>query len=244
MRATTIALFAVILSLGLSSCKDSDECENLPSTANTIEILTLGDSRVEGATPDFESYRYELWKNLVDNNWDFDFIGTRIDGGEYETVNGLCFDNEHEGTGGATTIDNLETLQSVTFDQTPEVALIGIGGNDLVAGNPVGTVIDNLSQIIAELRGLNQDIIIFVEQIAPGMSSFMNSDLTDSFEQYHTEVAAMASTLNTPNSPLIAIDMADGWSDDYLADDVHYNMAGAKVVADRYYAAMDSAIEQ
>ena len=244
MRASAIVLFAMILSLGFYSCKETDECENLPSTANTIEILTLGDSRVEGATPDFESYRYELWKNLVDNNWDFDLIGTRTDPGEYESVNGLCFDNEHEGTGGATTIDNLETLQSVTFDQTPEVALIGIGGNDLVAGSPVGTVIDNLSQIIAELRGLNPDITIFVEQIAPGMSSFMNSDLTDAFDDYHTEVAAMVNTLNTPNSPLIAVDMADGWSDDYLIDDVHYNMAGAKLVADRYYAAMDAAIEQ
>ena len=57
MRATQIVLFAAILTLGLYSCKDSDECENLPATERTIEILTLGDSRVEGATPDFESYR-------------------------------------------------------------------------------------------------------------------------------------------------------------------------------------------
>mgnify|MGYP001549050893 CR=1 FL=1 len=242
---TIAALFlAFIYCLGLSSCGENDDCENLSSTASTIEILTLGDSRVEGATPEFESYRYELWKNLVNNNWDFDLMGSRIDAGSYEKLNGLCFDNEHEGTGGATTSDNLDILQSVTFSQVPEVALVGIGGNDLTGGVPVETVATNLGLIIDELRSLNPNIIIFVEQIAPGLSSFMTPGLTTSFNDYNTEVMALATSKNTTDSPVISIDMAAGWSDDYMADDVHYNSSGAKIVADRYYAAMDLAIEQ
>ena len=38
--------------------------------------MSLGSSRVEGERPNFESYRYELWKKLIDNNFTFDFIGT------------------------------------------------------------------------------------------------------------------------------------------------------------------------
>ncbi len=244
MKTIATLFLAFICSFGLTSCDEKDDCENLPTTASTIEILTLGDSRVEGATPEFESYRYELWKNLVTNNWDFDLIGSRLDAGSYEQLNGLCFDNEHEGTGGATTADNLDILQNVTFSQVPEVALVGIGGNDLTGGVPVETVTTNLGLIIDELRGLNPNIIIFVEQIAPGLSSFMTPELTTAFTDYNTEVAALADAKNTTDSPVISIDMAAGWSDDYMADDVHYNTSGAKIVADRYYAAMDLAIDQ
>jgi len=53
-----ISLFATII----SSCKKDDEEEN----------------------DFFESYRYELWKNLVDNNYNFDFVGRQKDYGTYE----------------------------------------------------------------------------------------------------------------------------------------------------------------
>ena len=44
-----IPVFACII----SSCKKDREQEN----------------------ESYESYRYELWKNLVDNNYNFDFVG-------------------------------------------------------------------------------------------------------------------------------------------------------------------------
>ena len=45
----------------------------------------------------YESYRYELWKNLVENNYNFDFIGTQVDNGSYEDYDGQNFDVDHEG---------------------------------------------------------------------------------------------------------------------------------------------------
>ena len=48
---------------------DEGTKEGEPSTSKN-KILPLGASRVEGARPDFESYRYELWKLLEEGGWE------------------------------------------------------------------------------------------------------------------------------------------------------------------------------
>ena len=72
--------------------------------------MSLGASRVEGDRPNFESYRYELWKKLIDNNFTFDFIGTQSDNAIYPSFKGFNFDIDHEGRGGWTSGDILEGL--------------------------------------------------------------------------------------------------------------------------------------
>ena len=59
--------------------------------------MILGASRVEGDRPNYESFRYELWKDLIENNWTFDFIGTQLDSRFYPLFNNLNFDTDHEG---------------------------------------------------------------------------------------------------------------------------------------------------
>ena len=74
-----------ILVLGISlmmfnACdKDYDSTTPIPQSTSINKILPLGASRVEGARPEFESFRYELWKDLKENDWTFDFIGTQKD---------------------------------------------------------------------------------------------------------------------------------------------------------------------
>ena len=73
-----IKLLLIGISLLTFNACDKDDDAN-PESQNTSinKILALGASRVEGARPIFESYRYELWKDLKENNWTFDFIGTQ-----------------------------------------------------------------------------------------------------------------------------------------------------------------------
>ena len=86
----------------------------------------------------YESYRYELWKNLVDNNYNFDFIGTQVDNGSYEDYDGQNFDVDHEGSGGYESEDVLNAIDEVLQNiQTPNIVLLSIGVNDLLdGGNP------------------------------------------------------------------------------------------------------------
>ena len=59
------------------------------------KIMPLGASRVQGFSPWFESYRYELWKDLIDGGWDFDYLGTETETGSYPNYEGLSFDPDH-----------------------------------------------------------------------------------------------------------------------------------------------------
>ena len=38
-----------------------------PNNSSSIKIMPLGASRVEGGRPNYESYRFYLWKNLYRN---------------------------------------------------------------------------------------------------------------------------------------------------------------------------------
>ncbi|MEO0898280.1 MAG: GDSL-type esterase/lipase family protein [Bacteroidota bacterium] len=234
----------LVLSL-MFACEPEVVGPNPSNSPSTIEILPLGDSRVEGFRPVHESYRYDLWKNLVENDWDIDFIGSRKDEGTYPEVNGRSFDPDHQSLGGEMTTGLLETLNDIEFQQVPDVALLGIGGNDLTDGdmNAVSTV-DRIRQIIEKLQNINPEITIFVEQIAPATTEFMTPERTVLFNAFNQELSEMIPSVQGDRSKVVLINMAEGWSDDYMADPLHYNETGAKVVADRYFAAMEKEISR
>jgi len=238
--------FTLLMFSLFAACQDElKDCPPVARTEETINLLTLGDSRVEGERGSHESYRYELWKLLVTNNWDVDFIGSRSDEGDYERFQTLCFDRDHEGTGGAMTTDILRTLSTTNFEYTPEVVLLGIGGNDLLDGGQAAEpIISNISQIIDDLRALNSSVIILLEQIAPGHSSIMTEELTKNFLQFNEAIGELALSKADSLSPLIAIDMARDWNDSYMPDEVHYNEAGAKLIAERYYQAFEQIVKR
>jgi len=245
MKAFTTTFLILFASLVLVSCqKDEPIVSNPPTTPDTIEILMLGDSRVAGNDSEFESYRYELWKNLVTNNWDFDFIGNKIDSRSYPGHLNQSFDPQHQAEGGATTQWVLDVLATESFERTPEVALVGIGGNDVDNGETVAQTLNNIRSIVTELRRLNPNVIIFMEQIAPAHSDYMRPELLQAFPEFNSGMDQLGLEMSTTASPVYIVDMSTGWNDSYMADLLHYNAAGAKVVADRYYAAMAANISR
>ena len=76
--------------------------------------MPLGASRVQGNRPEYESFRYELWKDLIDNDWTFDFIGTQTDEATYPIYNNLSFDLDHEGRGGWTSRQSYQVYDTAT----------------------------------------------------------------------------------------------------------------------------------
>ena len=207
--------------------------------------MPLGASRVEGAKPDFESYRYELWKDLKQNNWTFDFIGTQSDNASYSSFNGNEFDFDHEGRGGWTSGEILNGLDD-WLNQTGAtdiVLLSSPGGNDALQGLPYSQAVSNINAIIDVLQVDNPNVTIIIEQMAPGRSDIMTSELTGFFEQMQQEVLSIASNQTTTTSQVIAVDMFTGFNDGLLADDVHYNESGADFIANRYYNVLVNILE-
>ncbi|MEK9620202.1 MAG: GDSL-type esterase/lipase family protein [Flavobacteriales bacterium] len=212
--------YALFLLIIISSCKKHNEQEN--------------DS--------YESYRYELWKNLIDNNYNFDFIGREKDYGTYPLYAGLEFDNDHEGSGGFESEDVLANIDEIlTTIASPDIVLLSIGGNDLLdGGNPPSEPIANIVELVGKLQTHNSNITIFLERIAPANNETMTSSLTNKLNDFNSQIVTIANSLTSNTSKVIALDMNTNFNESYLADDVHYNELGAKFIADIYFNGIQS----
>ena len=117
------------------------------------------------------------------------------------------------------------------------------GGNDILDELPYENVLDNINDIIDFFQDLNPDIVILIEQIAPGKSSFMTPELTAIFDQAVLDVETIAQAQTNDDSQVIPVNMFEGFEDRYLADDIHYNDEGAEFIAQRYYEVLQSILE-
>lgn len=164
-KFNTLILLLLITGFAWSCSKDDDEITITPNNSSSqFQLMPLGDSRVEGDRPEFESYRYELWKNLLANNWDFDLIGNLKDPASYPTFQGANFDPDHEGIGGDRTDQVLErTRELVAQNSVGNVILLGIGGNDLLEEIEPSTALNNIRTTIDVLQMHNENAMIFLE---------------------------------------------------------------------------------
>jgi lysophospholipase L1-like esterase len=237
----TLALLLIVSSF--SGCED-EEPKPVSKSPNTI--MPLGASRVEGDRPSFESYRFELWKQLVDGGWEFDYIGTRTDDASYADHANQSFDRDHEGRGGWTSGQILSGISDwVSTVGAPDIVLFSSpGGNDLLQGlSDYDQTIANINAIIDILQSANPEVTIIIERLAPGRSDFMTAQFTEDFERIQEQIVVIANEQTTSTSQVIAVDMFTGFDDTLLADEVHYSEAGAKFVADRYYEVLEDVLE-
>tara|TARA_Y100000991_G_scaffold163535_1_gene125502 strand:- start:572 stop:1306 length:735 start_codon:yes stop_codon:yes gene_type:complete len=196
----------------------------------------------KGDDDGYESYRYELWKKCISNNYAIDFVGMQYDDGNYPEFNGFSFDRDHEGIGGIETdgvLDNIdEVLQQVNDFN---VVLLCIGGNDLLNGiDDPQTAIDNIHLIIDAIQNTHPDVTIFIEKIAPGNNEIMTPEFQLKLDEFNQLITALATIQTNANSNVITVDMYTGFTENLLADDVHYNQEGALFIAERYFNAISS----
>ena len=215
------------------------------SMPGATTIMPLGASRVEGNRPEYESFRYPLWVRLVESGREVNFVGTRCDGASYPEINDLSFDRDHQGTGGWTSGQIREALPGWLEEVgAPDIVLFSSpGGNDALEELSFDDAVANVNAIIDQLQVANPNVTIVIEQMAPAKSDLMVDDLADFFEQIRQEVSTIAFDQTTGSSQVLAVDMFSDFGDDLLADDVHYNQAGANFVADRYFAVLEDVIE-
>ena len=246
MNLSIKILLITLTVLILNSCTKEGNKDSKPKSSSINKIMPLGASRVEGYRPEYESYRYELWKDLSENGWTFDYIGTQSDEADYPLYNDDEFDIDHEGRGGWTSGQILNELNDWLNDTgSPDIVLFSSpGGNDALSNLPYEEAIENINAIIDILQAKNPNVTIIIEQMAPGHSDIMNTQLTNYFIQLQQEVINIATNQTTSNSKVVAVDMYSGFNDTYLADDVHYNEAGAEFIANRYYNVIETYLTQ
>lgn len=242
-------VFIIVFALYSCNNKSSDPTPVATGDVSTAtRILPLGASRVEGARPSFESYRYELWKLLVSNNKSFDFIGSATDNASYPAFNNKNFDTDHEGRSGATSGEVLTELtgsigQIIAKSGTPDIVLFSSpGGNDGLQNLSFDQAVQNVNATIDLLQKNNPNVTIIIEKMAPPHSS-ASATIAAYLSRMNTEVSKIATAKTTTTSKVMTVDMFTGFTDAMLADQVHYNETGAGFIANRYYEVLKSIVK-
>ena len=213
---------------------------NLIPKTKPIKILPLGDSITCASTQKL-SYRYPLWKQLVDAGKQVEFIGSQLQKGNgyrsWTPYKGKAFPKKNEAHSGWRTDQILNGLESgeVGLDHwiksyTPDIALIHLGTNDLYQAQSPESTRDEIEQVIQKLRGKNPHIKIALARIIP-----MRSD--PNVPRFNQLLAQLAQKLNRPYSPVISVDMYSGFNiqTNMQIDHIHPNASGEEILANRWF---------
>ena len=192
-------------------------------------IMPLGDSITEAFTG-HASYRYWLWKNLQQSNYDVDFIG-----GQSGVANGpplfSDFDQDHEGHSGWRADQIRDSAVAWATANRPDVVLLHAGTNDLLQSQSVNSTSTEIGQIIDRLRTVNANVTVLLARIIP--ASNIN------VQQLNNSIGNLATSKNTAQSRVIAVDQYTGFSvTSDLYDGIHPNQSGEQKMSGKWYTAM------
>ena len=145
-------------------------------TDQPLRIMPLGDSITDDYT------RYDTWEKLVEAGYTVDFVGTQtsVPGsreGNTPDVNGLPFDQDHEGHAAWAALDMLAghnrhpeegSIETWVEQVDADIVLLHIGTNDIGRlGTDPRLVVDRTSRIVFWIQQAMPDATIFVAQITP-----------------------------------------------------------------------------
>lgn len=204
-----------------------------------VRIMPLGDSITEGRGEGHDTYRHWLWHNLIDGGYSVNFVGSRI-GVRPNSGDPWAYDYDwgHEGHSGYRTDEILANIDKWVRLARPEIVLLHLGTNDLMANQSPSSTVAEIGQIIDRLRAYNPAMTILLAQIIPcGLIS--DSVVRD----FNTRLATLAQQKNSAQSRLLLVDQYTGFSVDAdTYDGVHPTSAGEQKMAQKWYAALRSVL--
>lgn len=210
------------------------------SMADVIKIAPYGNS-ITQAAGDRQSYRYPLWKKLIDANISFDFVGTMNTnfGGNPSRPDykGKPFDMDHEGHWGWRADEILNSLSSWLTKYTPDMVLMHVGTNDCIQAQTTSTTLNEITQIVTKLRTDNPAVVIFMANLIPCNASGASSRI----DELNNGIMSLANQFNSQSSPIIFVDQnsgVDAVKD--LYDGIHPGPTGEEKMAQKWFDAINT----
>jgi lysophospholipase L1-like esterase len=207
------------------------------SAANAAEqkfyrILPLGDSITEGGK-NFSNYRYPLLEKLTAAGYRVVFTGSHTS----ESPAGPL---RHEGYSGKNAQFLASVLAKNFHTNVADIILIHSGHNHTNTEVPVRGIIEATEAMIRTARSVNSQVIVLVAQVIP-------SGKLPKYEyipELNVELAKLPARLTTKESPVIGVNMAEGfdWRTDTISDHVHPNSLGAEKMAAKWFEALTNAL--
>ncbi len=215
--------------------------------ANTsrVKILPLGDSTT-CASKYKVSYRYPLWKKLVDAGKQIEFVGSHSAAGDFgrtqwDKYKNQSFPPRHECHSGWRTDQVLNgTTKGNGLSQwlkgyRPDIALIHLGTNDIYQSQTPESTRDEIAQVIEKLRKNNPHIKILLARIMP-------MKMNPNIQRLNRLLLQLSKKMTKPDSPIISVDMYTGFNpnSDFQKDHIHPNAKGEEKMAQRWFSALMS----
>jgi lysophospholipase L1-like esterase len=250
-----ISLFSILSTYMLlwNQCLLADE-----NSGEVIEILALGDS-ITQAESNRASFRYPLWKKLIDAGINFDFVGSMQN--QFSQYNkgipphhdykGQKFDPDHEGHFAWSADEIIRgrnydngsgsgRLQDWLKEYDVDIALIHLGTNDAFMRQDNQTTSKELESIVSLLREDNPKVIILLARLIPTMRTPGD---TQSVVSLNEAIVELSKTLGTAESPVILVDQFEGFNGETdLYDKVHPNARGEEKMAEKWFNAIQHAL--
>ncbi len=240
-------ILALMFSLLLTHCElDSFNTDNLTEATvsrialqDPLRILPLGDSITQGNAA-HQSYRYPLWKKLLDRRIAFDFIGSmhgNFKGNpEWPDYKGQIFDPDHEGHWGWQTDEILNKLDVWMVEYTPDIVLMHLGTNDIFRQQSVESTLEELNKLIAKFREKNANVAIFIAKLIP--SKYKVEEILN----LNKAIVRLISEKSNESSKVIVVDQASGFLvNEDTFDAVHPNRQGEEKIAQKWIEALMAA---
>jgi hypothetical protein len=213
-----------------------------------IRVLPLGDSITSGNSKHM-TYRYPLWIKFIDSGFNFDGIHFDLVGSQNSNHNGTrvwpdhrghSFDHEHEGHPGWRAEQILAILPTWLQSYTPDIVLLHIGTNDVMANQTTLSTTTEIEQIITVLRGDNPRVIVLLAEIIPNRDPILNQRIIE----LNQRIDSIAMSKSTVESPVVIVDQNLGFNVTEDTDDgVHPNRTGAEKIAQKWFEAIAKAVQ-
>ncbi|MGD9200980.1 MAG: SGNH/GDSL hydrolase family protein [Chitinispirillia bacterium] len=200
-----------------------------------IKIVPLGNS-ITSSNNKHDSYRFPLWKKLIDAGIAFDFVGSTTIGGNPSKPNykGKSFDRDHEGHWGWTTDAILKNIEGWLIKYTPDMALLHLGTNDCIRKESPSSTIGKITKIIGCLRNDNPNVVIFLASVIPSAKH------TNNIPDFNPLIPGCVEKLNTEESPVVFVDMASALTLADTYDKCHPNPVGEEKMAQKWFEAISA----
>ncbi len=214
-----------------------------------MRIVPLGDSITHGNGG--RSYRYPLWRKLLDAGVEFDFVGTLNNQDSVPTYPPQPFDGDHQGHPAYRCADIRNVVSFLRnanpHPYTPDIALLHAGTNDVFHAQQPSDTYAELVLLIAELRLWNPQITVFLGRLIPHYSFLDGGANNARINAINALIDADAGSLDTPTSRVIVVDQNTGFIADPgvyptyggdTTDGAHPSPSGEEKMAQRWADAL------
>lgn len=237
-------IFSLVLTLFLAACFE------VQAQSEPLKIMPLGNSITQG-NMEHVSYRYPLWKKLIDADVNFEFVGshTENNGGtpSFDPHKGQTFSNRNEGHWGWTTDEILNgkdgkgNLSQWLQGYSPDIVLMHLGTNDMFRNQSIDETITEIETVINTIAEKSPGVTILIAKLIPAYDQKVGTTAAQNIESLNQRIEQLVNEQSSTGPPIILVDQNSGFNategaDTY--DGIHPNSSGMEKMAQRWFEAI------